>query len=76
MGKVTSFFLDNKRKTKCRLNEKTSTQQEMIGAFQVMTTYREDDIVYEFMTDRAFCRVHTDAGNAIGKEFIENLVKK
>ena len=56
-------------------NEKTSTQQEMIGAFQVMTTYREDDIVYEFTTDRALCRVHTDAGNAIGKEFIENLKK-
>ena len=48
----------------------------MIDAFQVMITYRGDDVVYEFTTDRAFCRVHTDAGYAVGKEFIENLVKK
>ena len=48
----------------------------MIGAFQVMTTYRGGDIVYEFTTDRALCRVHTDAGYAVGKEFIGNLVKK
>lgn len=78
-GKGNFIFFRQQKKDKVSTyvdNEKTSTQQEMIGAFQVMTTYREDDIVYEFMTDRVFCRVHTDAGNAIGKEFIENLVKK
>ena len=78
-GKGNFIFFRQQKKDKVSTyvdNEKTSTQQEMIGSFQVMITYREDDIVYEFMTDRAFCRVHTDAGNAIGKEFIENLVKK
>ncbi len=75
-GKYIYFRQQKKGKVSTYVdNEKTSTQQEMIGAFQVMTTYREDDIVYEFTTDRAFCRVHTDAGNAIGKEFIENLKK-
>lgn len=76
-GKYIFFRQQRKDKTTSYVdNEKTSTQQEMIGAFQVMTTYRGGDIVYEFTTDSAFCRVHTDAGYAVGKEFIENLVKK
>ena len=56
-------------------NEKTSTQQEMIGAFQVLVTYSEEDIIYEFVTERALERVSTNAGYAVGKEFIENLKK-
>ena len=75
----TYIFFRQQRKDKTTSyvdNESTSSQQEMIGAFQVMTTYRGGDIVYEFTTDRALCRVHTDAGYAVGKEFIGNLVKK
>ena len=76
-GKYIFFRQQRKDKTTSYVdNEKTSSHQEMIGAFQVMITYRGDDVVYEFTTDRAFCRVHTDAGYAVGKEFIENLVKK
>lgn len=76
-GKYIFFRQQRKDKTTSYVdNESTSSQQEMIGAFQVMTTYRGGDIVYEFTTDRALCRVHTDAGYAVGKEFIGNLVKK
>ncbi len=76
-GKYIFFRQQRKDKTTSYVdNEKTSSHQEMIDAFQVMITYRGDDVVYEFTTDRAFCRVHTDAGYAVGKEFIENLVKK
>lgn len=76
-GKYIFFRQQRKDKTTSYVdNESTSSQQEMIGAFQVMTTYRGGDIVYEFTTNRALCRVHTDAGYAVGKEFIGNLVKK
>lgn len=76
-GEYIFFRQQRKDKTTSYVdNEKTSSHQEMIDAFQVMITYRGDDVVYEFTTDRAFCRVHTDAGYAVGKEFIENLVKK
>ena len=76
-GKYIFFRQQRKDKTTSYVdNESTSSQQEMIGAFQVMTTYRGGDIVDEFTTDRALCRVHTDAGYAVGKEFIGNLVKK
>ena len=76
-GKYIFFRQQRKDKTTSYVdNESTSSQQEMIGAFRVMTTYRGGDIVYEFTTDRALCRVHTDAGYAVGKEFIGNLVKK
>ena len=76
-GKYIFFRQQRKDKTTSYVdNESTSSQQEMIGAFQVMTTYRGGDIVYEFTTDRALCRLHTDAGYAVGKEFIGNLVKK
>lgn len=76
-GKYIFFRQQRKDKTTSYVdNESTSSHQEMIGSFQVMITYRGDDVVYEFTTDSALCRVHTDAGYAVGKDFIGNLIKK
>ena len=35
-----------------------------------------DDVIFEFTTEYALDRVHTNAGYVVGKKFIESLVKK
>ena len=56
--------------------EKAETNREAIGTFQVLVTYSGDDVIFEFTTECALDRVHTNAGYAVGKKFIESLVKK
>ena len=76
-GKYIYFRQQKKDKASTYVDsEKTSTRRETIGSFQVLVTYSEEDIIYEFVTERALERVSTNAGYAVGKEFIENLVKK
>ena len=56
--------------------EKASTSKNVIGIFETTVTYSEDDIIFEFTNEKTVNHVHTDAGYMVGKEFIENLVKK
>ena len=57
-------------------NEKSNTIEEIIGDFEVMVTFREEDVVFKFTSEHSIERIHTNAGYEVGKEFIENLVKK
>lgn len=57
-------------------SEHSGTAKMIIGVFEVIVTTNGDDAVFEFETEEAVNYVHTNAGYAVGKEFIENLVKK
>ncbi len=56
--------------------EKAETTTRLIGNFEVVVTYSQDDVIFEFTAEQSVGRIHTNAGYAIGKEFIENLIKK
>ena len=57
-------------------NENTDIKKELIGTFEVVYVYSQEDIDFEFSTDNVLNYVHTNAGYAVGKNFIENLVEK
>ena len=57
-------------------NEKAETSKKIIGNFEIAVTYSADDTIFEFTGEKTVNHVHTNAGYAVGKEFIENLVKK
>ena len=57
-------------------NEKADSKRVLIGDFEAIVTYSDDDFMFEFATEFAVNYVHTNAGYEIGKEFIENLEKK
>ena len=62
-----STFLDN---------EKSNLSHEIIGGFEVMFSHRNHLEIFEFTTDTAVNSLQTNAGYDVGKDFIENLVKK
>ena len=62
-----STFLDN---------ENSNIANEKIGNFEIITTVKEDTYLFKFTTENALNCVQTNAGYDVGKEFIENLVKK
>lgn len=57
-------------------NEKSNLSHEIIGGFEVIVSHRDHLIIFEFTTDVAVNSLQTNAGNDVGEEFIENLVKK
>ena len=57
-------------------NEKAEITKRIIGNFETVVTYSAEDTIFEFTSEKAVNCVHTNAGYAVGKEFIENLVKK
>ena len=72
------FNLGSKKRIKRRRyvdTEKAETNRETIGSFQVLVTYSGDDVIFEFTTEYALDRVHTNAGYAVGKKFVESLEK-
>ena len=62
-----SIFLDN---------ENSDIVNEKIGDFEVITTMKSGTYIFKFRTAIALNCVQTNAGYDVGKEFIENLVKK
>mgnify|MGYP005926034815 FL=1 len=77
IGKYIQFRQQRKDKASSYVDtEKAETNREAIGTFQVLVTYSGDDVIFEFTTECALDRVHTNAGYAVGKKFIESLVKK
>lgn len=62
-----STFLDN---------ERSELSEEIIGNFEVVVLQRKDLDIFDFTTDYTVNSVQTNAGYDVGKEFIENLVKK
>lgn len=75
-GKYICFKQQKKDKMTSYVDsEKSSTEAEAIGSFQVLVTYSKDDVIFEFSTEHAVGRVHTNAGYEIGKEFILKLKK-
>ncbi len=76
-GEYIKFKQKRKEKASAYMdNEKSDIKKEIIGNFEVIITYSGDDIEFEFSTEENVNYVHTDARYNIGKEFIENLVKK
>lgn len=76
-GKYIHFTQQKIDKTKTFLdNEHSSIDNEKIGDFEVITTIKEETCIFKFTTAIAVNSVQTNAGYAVGKEFIENLVKK
>ncbi len=77
IGKYIQFRQQRKDKASSYVDtEKAETNREAIGTFQVLVTYSGDDVIFEFTTECALDRVHTNAGYVVGKKFIESLVKK
>ena len=62
-----STFLDN---------EKSELSKEIIRNFEVVVLQRKDLDIFDFTTEYAVNSVQTNAGYDVGKDFIENLVKK
>ncbi len=76
-GKYIFFSQKEIEKTSAYLdNEKSNMTEALIGDFEVMVTFHKEDIVFEFAANHSISRIHTNAGYDVGKEFIENLIKK
>ena len=76
-GKYIKFKQIKKEKASAYLdNEKSNDLREIIGDFEVIVSYRNESILYEFATEQNLNFVRTNAEYETGKEFIENLIKK
>ena len=76
-GKYIRFIQEKKDKVSTFWdNEKSEFSREIINGFEIMVSHREQVDVFEFITEFAVNIVQTDDGYDVGKEFIENLVKK
>ena len=76
-GKYIKYKQQKKEKTSTYLdNERSSDIKEFIGDFEVIVSYRDKSTLFEFATDQNLNFIRTNAEYEIGKEFIENLVKK
>ena len=76
-GKYIKFKQQKKEKVSSYLdNEKSNDLKEIIGDFEVIVSYRDESILYEFATEQNLNFIRTNAEYETGKNFIENLVKK
>jgi len=57
-------------------SENSDIEREQIGDFETIVTLKNDVYLFEFATEFSINYVQTNAGHAIGREFIENLIKK
>ena len=71
--------LNSKKKEKSNTfldSENSDIEREQIGDFETIVTLKNDVYLFEFATEFSINYVQTNAGHAIGREFIENLIKK
>lgn len=76
-GKYIKFKQQKKEKASTYLdNEKSNDAREIIGDFEVIVSYRDKSVLFEFASEHNLNFIRTNVDYEIGKEFIENLVKK
>lgn len=76
-GEYIKFKQKSKEKAGTYVDKENSEiKKDIIGNLEVLVTYSADDIDFEFLSENSVNYVHTNACYAVGKVFIENLVKK
>ncbi len=76
-GKYIKYKQQRKEKASTYLDkERSSDIKEFISDFEVIVSYRDKSTLFEFATEQNLNFIRTNAEYKIGKEFIENLVKK
>ena len=76
-GKYIKYKQQKKEKASTYLdNEKSSDIKKIIDSFEVIISYRDKSVLFEFATEQNLNYIRTNAEYEIGEKFIENLVKK
>lgn len=76
-GKYIKYKQQKKEKASTYFdNEKSSDIKKIIDSFEVIVSYRDKSVLFEFATEQNLNYIRTNAEYEIGEEFIENLVKK